>query len=129
MYQSVIGSLLYLAGATRPDLSQSVHKLAQYSSCPTTEHWSFFKRILRYVKGTVDMGLLFKCHSNSSLAVYADSDYAGDLSDRKSTSGYVLLKNGAAISWKSKKQSVVAQSTAEAEYIALFFAVQETIWI
>ena len=129
LYQSVIGSLLYLAGATRPDLSQSVHKLAQYSSCPTTEHWSLVKRILRYVKGTVDVGLLFKCHSNSSLAVYADSDYAGDLSDRKSTSGYVLLKNGAAISWKSKKQSVVAQSTAEAEYVALFFAVQETIWI
>ena len=128
-YQSAIGSLLYLAGATRPDISYAVHKLAQYCSSPTTEHWNLVKRVLRYVKGTVGLGLLYQRQDNSLLEVYSDSDYAGDMSDRKSTSGYALVKNGAVVSWKSKKQSIVAQSTAEAEYVALYFSAQETFWM
>ena len=86
------------------------------------------KRILRYVQGTNSIGLLYTTEQDSSLVAYSDADYAGDVSDRKSTSGFVFLKNGAAISWRSKKQSVVAQSTAEAENIALFYTAQQCVW-
>ena len=128
LYQSAIGSLLYLANVTRPDIAQAVHKMAQFSAQPTVEHWKLVKRILRYVQGTKGIGLLYTTDQDSSLVVYSDADYAGDVNDRKSTSGFVFLKNGAAISWRSKKQSVVAQSTAEAEYVALFYAAQQCVW-
>jgi hypothetical protein len=129
VYRSVIGSLLYLAVATRPDISQAVSKLAQYSSAPSTSHWAMVKRVLRYVKGTKKLGLLYTASGSATLVGYTDADYAGDVDDRKSTSGYVFLKSGAAVSWKSKKQTVVAQSTAEAEYVALYFAAQECVWL
>ena len=128
LYQSAIGSLLYLANVTRPDIAQAVHKMAQFSAQPTVEHWKLVKRILRYVQGMKGIGLLYTTDQDSSLVVYSDTDYAGDVNDRKSTSGFVFLKNGAAISWRSKKQSVVAQSTAEAEYVALFYAAQQCVW-
>ena len=87
------------------------------------------KRIIRYVQGTKCIGLLNTSGQNSSHVPYADADYAGDVHDRKSTSGFVFLKNGAAVSWRSKKQSVVAQPTAEAEYVALFCAVQQSVLV
>ena len=110
---------------TRPDISQTVHKMAQFSAQPTVEQWKLVKRILRYVQGRKSIGLLYTTEQDSSLVAYSDADYAGDVNDRKSTSGFVFLKNGAAISWRSKKQSVVAQSTAEAEYVALFYTAQQ----
>ena len=129
LYQSAIGSLMYLANVTRPDISYAVHKLAQYCNQPGTVHWSMVKRVLRYLCGTRKLGLLYQRTRDTSLYVFSDADFAGDLDTRKSTSGYTLLKNKGIVSWKSKKQSIVAQSTAEAEYVALYFAVQECIWI
>ena len=129
LYQSAVGSLLYLAIATRPDIAFAVNKAAQFNSNPTTTHWQMVKRIIRYLVGTPKLGLLFYPDAQKELLGYSDSDYAGDVNDRKSTSAYVFLKSGAPISWKSKKQTVVAQSTAEAEYVALAAAAQEAVWL
>ena len=93
-----------------------------------TQHWTAIKRILRYLKGTSNFGLQYNFDS-PDCAGYSDADWAGDVGDRKSTSGYVFLLGGAAISWKSSKQSCVALSTAEAEYVALSAAAQEAIWL
>ena len=128
LYQSAIGSVLYLANVTRPDISQTVHKKAQFSARPTLEHWKLVKRILRYLQGTKGIGLFYRSSQNSSLVAYSDADYAGDVNDRISTSGFVFLKNGAAVTWRSTKQAVVSQSNAEEEYVALFYAVQQSVW-
>jgi len=87
------------------------------------------KRIMRYLKGTIDFGLCYNKGLSDECLGYSDSDWAGDIGDRKSTSGYVFQICGTAVSWRSRKQSCVALSTAEAEYIALANAAQEAIWI
>ena len=87
------------------------------------------KRILRYLNGTIKLGLLYRESTSAKIAGYTDADWAGDVGDRKSTSGYMFLLGGAAISWKSNKQTCVALSTAEAEYVALSTAAQEAIWL
>ena len=87
------------------------------------------KRVLRYVKGTLNYGLLYSKQGNSKCVGYSDADWAGDFTDRKSTSGYCFQLCGAAISWNSSKQSCVALSTAEAEYVALSSAAQEAAWL
>jgi len=120
---------LYIANATRPDLSQAVNRMASYCNEPTSVHWRMVKRIMRYLKGTINLGIMYQRDINPELIAYSDSDYAGDIDTRRSTSGYVSLKNGAPIAWKSKKQEIVAQSTAEAEYVALFYATQDVVWI
>ena len=129
MYQSVVGSLLYLSTGTRPDITFAMSNVAKFCSDPTKQHWTAVKRILRYLKGTTDLGLLYTSGDGHVCFGYSDSDWAGDLDDRRSTSGYIFKLSGAGISWKSKKQGSVALSTAEAEYIALLGAVQEAIWI
>ena len=127
-YQSAVGSLLYLSTRSRPDLAFAVGNAARYCSQPSQQHWSAVKRIFRYLRGTTDLGLLYQ-PDNADLAGYSDADWAGDINDRKSTSGYVFMMSGSAISWRSKKQSSVALSTAEAEYIALSSATQEAMWL
>ena len=131
LYQAVVGSLLYLSTKTRPDIAFAVSIAARFCASPTKEHWTAVKRILRYLNGTQQFGLLYKANtsSESEIAGFSDSDWAGDVGDRKSTSGYVFLLGGAAVSWKSTKQTTVALSTAEAEYIALSSASQEAIWL
>ena len=128
-YQSAVGSLLYLAMATRPDIAFAVSSVAKFSAHPSKLHWTAVKRILRYLKGTADYGLAFTPCSSGDCIGYSDSDWGGDLNDRKSTSGYVFLLSGCAVSWRSKKQSCVALSTAEAEYVALASAAQEAVWM
>ena len=131
MYQAAIGSLNYAAIATRPDISAAVGKLSQFMKNPRKEHWVGVKRILRYIRGTLDFGLRF-CAKDSDdfvLLGYSDSDWAGCVDSRKSTSGQIFLLGGCAISWRSKKQSIVALSSTEAEYVALCEAAQETIWL
>ena len=103
--------------------------VAKYSSHPTNKHWVAVKRIMRYLKGTTDMGLLYTKEGSSKCVGYSDSDWGGDLDDRKSTSGYLFQIGGGPVSWRSKKQSSVALSTAEAEYMALASAGQEAIWM
>ena len=129
MYQAVVGSLLYLSTKTRPDIAYAVGSVARFSANPTKEHWTAVKRILRYLNGTIKLGLLYRESTSAKIAGYTDADWAGDVGDRKSTSGYMFLLGGAAISWKSSKQTCVALSTAEAEYVALSTAAQEAIWL
>ena len=87
------------------------------------------KRILRYLKGTSNLGLLYREDTPAEITGYSDADWASDVGDRKSTSGYVFLLGGTAISWRSGKQTCVALSTAEAEYVALSAAAQEAVWL
>lgn len=87
------------------------------------------KHVLRYVKGTTNYGISYTTGGNDVITGYCDADWAGDISDRKSTSGYMFILAGGPVSWKSKKQTCVSLSTAEAEYVALASASQEAIWI
>lgn len=129
VYQSAVGSLLYLSTGTRPDIAFAVGNVARFSANPTNRHWTGIKRILRYLKGTPDLGLYYSRNSDEDMIGYSDSDWAGDLDDRRSVSGYMFKLCGAPISWRSKKQTSVALSTAEAEYVALSCATQEVVWL
>jgi len=125
-YREAIGSLMYLMIGTRPDLAFCVAKLAQYCESPKQKHWTAVKRVLRYVSGTKHFSLTYE----AGLAYgYCDSDWAGDVKDRKSTSGYIFMMCGGPVSWSSRKQTVVATSSCEAEYIALSYCCKEAIWL
>ena len=104
--------------------------IARHCANPGVFQWHALREILRYLAGTVDYGLRYYATSTgpSEIVGYSDSDWAGDKSDRKSTSGFVFLFAGGALSWKSKKQTVVARSTAEAEIVALDLAAREALW-
>ncbi len=129
-YRALIGSLLYLALATRPDIAHPVAELARHVSNPTDDHWLGLKRILRYLCGTASLGLKYSAEQSSELLAYSDSDWAGDrLSDAKSTTGWLTMIGGGLVSWTSRKQSIVALSSTEAEYIAYGEAVQEMLWL
>ena len=128
-YQSAVGSLLYLSTKTRPDIAYAVGVVSRFCSNPSNSHWVAVKRILRYLQGTVNVGLLYSARCESTVTGYSDADWAGDVVDRISTTGYVFLMSGGAVSWRSKKQSCVALSTAEAEYMALACTFQEAIWM
>ena len=93
------------------------------------QHWTGLKRVLRYLKGTVHYGIVYSKQSSKECVGYSDADWAGDLDDRKSTSGYLFQISGGAVTWKSKKKPCVALSTAEAEYMALSCAAQEAVWL
>eukprot|EP00877_Chromochloris_zofingiensis_P010261 jgi/Chrzof1/5489/Cz16g05060.t1 len=127
-YSQLVGSLMYLAITSRPDLAFSVGALARYMSCPTTVHWQAAKGVLRYLGGTLDYGITFGSDSNDLIG-YCDADYAGDTDTRKSTSGYIFILHGGAITWSSKRQATVAASTTEAEYMAAAAAVKEALWL
>jgi hypothetical protein len=127
-FSEVIGSLLYLSVCTRPDISFSVGALSRYMSKPCQAHLDSAMSIVRYLKGTVDVGLKYG-GEQSELLGYCDADFAGDIDTRKSTTGFCFLLNGAAISWASKLQPTVAVSTAEAEYMAAAHAVKEALWL
>ena len=96
-----------------------IGNLARYTSKPTKAHWTALKRVLRYLKGATHYGILYSRNKSTICVGYSDSDWAGDVNDRKSTSGYLFQVSGGAVTWKSNKQSCVALSTAEAEYVAL----------
>jgi len=119
VYQSMVGSLLYAAIATSPDIAHAVGVVSRFNSNPSEAHLTAVKRILRYLKGTVDLALKYRKSADEMLLAYSDADWAGDVDDRHSTTGNIFVMTGGAISWLSKKQSTVALSTAEAEYVAL----------
>ena len=110
-YLSAIGALMYLATCARPDIALPINLLARYSSVPTRRHWNGIKHILRYLKGTSDMGLFYSKESKQQLLGYADAGYLSDPHKAQSQIGYVFSYNGAAISWKSVKQTMVATSS------------------
>ena len=118
-FRSIVGSLRYLVN-TRPDIAYSVGIVSRFMETPTTEHWAALKRIVRYISGTTELGCKYTCGSLSSLKLlgYSDSDHAGDLEKRKSTSGVIFFLNGNIVTWCSQKQRVVSLSSCEAEYIA-----------
>jgi hypothetical protein len=128
LYQKLVGSLIYLSNITRPDLAYAVSHLARGMSQPTQNDWINAKRVLRYLKGTQNLGLQYQKEKKNDLIGYSDASYAEE-KDRKSIGGYVFLQAGAAITWKSQKQKIVAQSSAEAEYVALAEAAKEAIWL
>ena len=128
-YQSAIGSLMYLSVSTRPDISYTVSSLARFSAKPTKEHWTALQLLLRYLKGTLKHGILYTEDGSDTCTGYTDADWAGDVDGRKSTSGYIFLLSGGAISWRSQKQKCVALSTTEAEYVAMASAAQESVWL
>ena len=129
LYQSMVGSLLYAVIATRPDVSQAVGTVSKFSSKPSEAHLTVVKQIFCYLKGNADTNLTYKKSEGSKLIGYSDADYVGDLDDRHSTSGNLLLMCGGAVNWLSKKQPIVTLSTAEAEYVALSTATQEAVWL
>jgi hypothetical protein len=125
LYQEAIGALNYLATNTIPDIAYAVSQVAQKMKEPNQDDWIKVKRIMRYLKKTESAKLTYKV-KGSELIGYSDASYAEE-KNRKSTSGYAYLLNGAAISWRSKKQPIVALSSMEAEYIALASATKEGI--
>jgi hypothetical protein len=127
-YSQLIGSLMYLSVCTRPDIAQAVGALARYMACPTVVHWQSAKGVLRYLSGTANYGINFG-GSKTGLEAYTDADFAGDIDTRRSTTGYVFILNGGAISWSSRLQQTVAASTTEAEYMAAASATKEGLWL
>lgn len=127
-FKQVVGSLMYLT-ATRPDLMFSVSLISRYMERPTQLHLHVAKRILRYLKGTTELGIAYRRGQGESLIGFADSDYAGDIDDRKSTSGYTFMLGTGAVSWSSKKQPVVSLSTTEAEFIAAAYCACQGVWL
>jgi hypothetical protein len=131
MFKQIVGSLRYLCNS-RPDICFVVGIISRFMNSPRKSHLIAAKRILRYVKGTVNYGVLFPKHeakSDVKLVGYSDSDWSGDRVDRRSTSGYVFLLNGTAISWSSRKQPVTALSSCEAEYVAGSYAACQLVWL
>ena len=111
IYQSAVGSLLYLSTRTWPDIMFAVRTVARFCEKLTKQHWIAVKRILRYLNGSQSLGLLYSKDKEYKCIGYSEADWAGDLEDRKSTLEYVLMICGGAISWKSKKQTCVALAT------------------
>ena len=128
-FRSVLGKCMWLSTSTRPDITFAVNKIARFASNPTKDHWNALVHLVRYIKGTVDLGLRFK-PGEFSVQGYTDADYASsDLKTRKSCTGYVFLINGTAVTWQSKLQPSTALSTAEAEYIAACTGTKEALWV
>ena len=117
-YASVVGSLMYAMLCTRPDIYFVVGMVSRYQSAPSEEHWIAVKHILKYLKRTRDYMLVYQSESLEPIG-YTDSDFQSDIDSRKSTSGYVFTFGGGAISWRSVKQSSIADSTMVVEYIAI----------
>ena len=128
LYKQIVGSLMYLT-ATRPDIMHVVSVISIYMECPTEIHLLAAKRIFRYLQGTKEFGLFYKNGEKLDLFGFTDSDYAGDLDDRKSTSGYVLMMGTRAISWSSNKQPIVTLSSIEAEFVAATTCAFQAIWL
>lgn len=127
-YKQLIGNLMYLF-ATRLDMMYAITIISRFMEAPKEFHFAVAKRVLRYLRGTTNYGLFYKKSESDQLVGFSDSDYAGDLEDRKSTSCYVFMLSSGAISWSSKKQQVVALSTTEVEFIATASCACQGVWL
>jgi hypothetical protein len=134
-YLKAVGAIAYLATATRPDLAYAVSVLAYFSSNPGPAHWTAVKRVLRYIKGTMDYKIIYTrpdqpVSSPSKLfQTYSDADHGGNPDNGRSTSGYVVIMAGGAVSWSSRLQGLVTLSTTEAEFVSAVSAGQEILWL
>jgi hypothetical protein len=127
-YRSLAGALQYLT-FTRPDITYAVQQVCLHMHDPREPHLTALKRLLRYLRGTVDYGLLLHRSSSADLVVYTDADWGGCPDTRRSTSGYAVFLGGNLVSWSSKRQQVVSRSSAEAEYRAVANGVAEASWL
>jgi histone deacetylase 1/2 len=127
-YRSLVGALQYLT-LTRPDISFAVNKVCQFLHAPTSTHWSAVKRILRYVKGSLSMGLKIRKSNSMLISAFSDADWAGCVDDRRLTGGFAVFLGPNLISWSARKQPTVSRSSTEAEYKSLANATAELIWI
>ncbi|GJV77065.1 putative ribonuclease H-like domain-containing protein [Tanacetum coccineum] len=128
LYRSMIGSLMYVT-ASRPDIMFAVCACSRFQVTPKTSHLSAVKRIFRYLKGKPSLGLWYPRESSFDLESYSDSDYAGANLDRKSTTGGCQFLGRRLITWQCKKQTIVATSTTEAEYVAAASCCGQVLWI
>ncbi|KAK2981153.1 hypothetical protein RJ640_013475 [Escallonia rubra] len=128
LFRSLVGSLRYLT-CTRPDILYAVGYISRYMENPTTCHFKVSKRILRYLKGTIDLGKFYPSPGDMKLVGYSDSDWVRHVDDRKSTTGFIFYFGETAFTWTSKKQSIVTLSTCEAEYVAATSIVCHAIWL
>ena len=128
MYQRLVGRLIYLSH-TRPDIAYGVSLINQFMHNPRKVHLQVAHRILQYLKGTLGRGILFKRNGNMTLEAYTDANYVGSIVDRRSTTRYCTFLGGNLVTWKSKKQSVVARSSAEAELRSSAQGVCELLWL
>ncbi|KAK6773345.1 hypothetical protein RDI58_028583 [Solanum bulbocastanum] len=128
LLKSLVGSLRCLT-CTRPDILFAVGVVSRFMEAPTSTHLKVARRILCYLKGTIDLGLFYSSSDDFNLVGYCDSDYAGDVDNRKNTSGFVFFLGDCVISWSSKKQSIVTLSTCEAEYVAATSCTCHAIWL
>ena len=127
-FQRLVGRLIYLSH-TRPDIAYAVSIVSRYMHDPRTGHMNAISRILRYLKGCPGKGILFSNHGHLNVEGFSDADWAGSIDDRKSTSGYCVFVGGNIVSWRSKKQNVVARSTAEAEFRSMAQGICELMWV
>lgn len=127
-YRSLVGSFRYLVNS-RPDLAFAVGMVSRFMETPNSEHWSAIKRIARYVAGTTELGCKFVKGLHSELTGFTDSDHAGDLEKRKSTTGVLFFLEGNAVTWSSQKQKVVSLSSCESEYIATATGACQGVWL
>lgn len=128
-YRELVGKLMYLHTICRPDIGYVTNVLSRVLDKPSVAHWELAKRVVRYLKGTKNMGVLYKKEADIKIEAHSDADFAGDKSTRKSTSGVIVSVAGTPVVWKSRLQSVVAMSTTEAELIAGVDACKEVIWL
>ena len=124
----MIGCLMYAMTSTRPDIAYAVRRLSIYTSNPSTQHWQALKMVLKYLKGTINYGLTYVGFP-SVLEGYSDASWITNIEDHSSTSGWVFLLGGGAISWASKKQTCITSSTMESEFVALAAAGKEAEWL
>ncbi|RVW40555.1 Retrovirus-related Pol polyprotein from transposon TNT 1-94 [Vitis vinifera] len=117
-YAQIIGSLMYLMNCIRPDIAYAVGKLSQYTQSSNQDHWTVVRRVLKYLRDTINYGLYYSGFP-SVLEGFSDANWISDLDEMKSTSGYVFILSGSVVSWKSAKQTCVTRSTMVTEFIAL----------
>src|SRR2546423_14727634 len=127
-YQQIVGELQFASLVARPDISCAVGTLSQFNIKPTSTYLAAAKRVLRYLKGTVELGIVYSAPPGEASA-FSDADWAGDRETRKSRTGYVVMLNNGAVSWRSSLQPTVALSTTEAEYMALTEVTKEVEWV
>lgn len=127
-FKQLVGSLMYLT-ATRPDMMFVTSLISRYMAKPTELHLQAVKRALRYLKGIVNYGIHYKRGGDGKLLAFTDSDYTGDMEDRKSTSGYVFLLSSGVVSWSSKKQPIVTLFTTEVEFVAATVCACQANWM
>ena len=128
MYRQLVGSLIYLT-LTQSDITYAVSVISRFMQKPKKLHLEAIKRILRFVKGSIDYGILYRNDRKFEVAGYCDADYAGDLDTRRSTTGYVFNLGSRAVSWCSKRQPTVSLSSTKAEYRASAMATRECVWL